>query len=101
MSKAKSAVQVLKAKTVKDVLIAARWMIENVGWCQNAFAKNAKGEAMYVDFISTQQRLEVIKAATCMCANGAIRLVEVEADFLVQESSKMYSRSKISSSCCS
>jgi hypothetical protein len=28
---------VAKATTVKEVLVAARWMIDNVGWCQKNY----------------------------------------------------------------
>lgn len=28
-----------KAKNIKEVLIAAKWMLENVGWCQGLFSK--------------------------------------------------------------
>lgn len=44
-----------KAKTVTEVLKAAKWMLENVGWCQGQYSKYNK-----------QGKL------TAFCAAGAI-----------------------------
>jgi hypothetical protein len=38
-----------QATTVKEVLIAAKWILENRGWCQGYYAKDAMG-ARVVDF---------------------------------------------------
>ena len=43
------------AKTAKEVLIAARWMLENIGWTQRKF-------------FDLETR--------CMCASGALNRVE-------------------------
>jgi hypothetical protein len=41
------------AKTVKEVLIAAKWMLENVGWCQKTFRKySTSGESPSCAFCS-------------------------------------------------
>lgn len=33
----------MKVHTVKEVLIAAKWILENVGWCQGAYFKDKEG----------------------------------------------------------
>lgn len=43
-----------KAKTVKEVLVAARWMLENVGWCQGEYQKDREDKyGVPVAFCST------------------------------------------------
>ena len=34
----------MKAKTTKEVLIAAKWILENTVWCQKSFYQTKKGE---------------------------------------------------------
>jgi hypothetical protein len=60
---------VSQANTVKEVLIAARWMIENVGWCKGIY---------------TQYPADITLGAPnprpcAFCATGAIYHVEAEA----------------------
>jgi hypothetical protein len=62
---------VSQAKSVKQVLQAARWIIQNVGWCQNTFFKNKKGNHIY-DISSALKTGNV----GCACASGAIKLVQ-------------------------
>ncbi len=54
----------MKAKTSTEVLKAAKWIIENVGWCKKNFTKHDK-EGKLVG----------------VCASQAIFSVEVENDF--------------------
>lgn len=56
-----------QVKTVKEVLIAAKWILENVGWCKGAYAKDKFG-----DWLVPGEPHEV----TCACSSGAIYLVE-------------------------
>lgn len=39
-----------KANSAKEVLIAARWIIDNVGWCKNTFQKYGKNSNVPVAF---------------------------------------------------
>lgn len=66
----------MKAKTAKEVLIAARWIIENVGWCQNAYYKDANGETGW-NFINPPV------SVSCACASGAIYFVEADSELHV------------------
>lgn len=54
-----------QATTVKEVLKAARWIIDNVGWCQGYYRKNAQGQDVYDD-----------SQAACFCSVGALLAVE-------------------------
>lgn len=50
-----------KAKTVTEVLKAAKWMLENVGWCQGRYTKyDSNGKT------------------TAFCAAGAIEAVNAD-----------------------
>lgn len=54
-----------KAKTVREVLVAAKWIIENVGWCQEYYATDAEGNYAIYDS----------KAACHFCPEGAVNAV--------------------------
>lgn len=58
----------MKATTVKEVLTAARWIIDNVGWCQKYYYKTKAGLG----------RFDVSSATDvdCACSIGAIYLTE-------------------------
>lgn len=58
-----------KAKTAKEVLVAAKWIIENVGWCQNAFAKDKNGQTI-------PPRVHNAENIACVCSLGALELVQ-------------------------
>lgn len=55
-----------QVKTIKEVLTAARWMIDNIGWCQNKSSTQDQN-GKYTGF----------------CSVGAIW--QVEADFTVKQ----------------
>lgn len=59
----------MKAKTVKETLVAARWILENVGWCQGYYFKDAEGRDA-----STLHPEDI----HCACTLGALSLVEKE-----------------------
>lgn len=61
----------MKAKTATEVLKAAKWIIENVGWCKKDFTKrNKDGKVVGV------------------CATQAIYFVEIDNDFGVRENAR-------------
>lgn len=60
-----------QAKTVKETLIAAKWILENVGWCQEHSCEDAKGMRITIS--------EVVFGGTVpakVCLQGALYLVE-------------------------
>jgi hypothetical protein len=63
-----------KAATIKEVLIATRWILENVGWCQRALFKNKAGEPIF----NGRHPSDIDSA----CLLGAVWLVESDVDFL-------------------
>ena len=63
----------MEAKTVKETLIAARWILENVGWGTEYFAETESGEPLNLG--------EVKPKIVCACAIGAIYLVEADDIF--------------------
>lgn len=70
----------MKAKTVKEVLVAGRWILENVGWCQLSFYQTK----------SKEKRFDVQNASThgdvgCACAVGSIYLVDVKDESLHEQ----------------
>lgn len=58
----------MKAKTVKEVLIAARWILDNVGWSQRFFSITKHGTPLGLGEVHPD-----IEAA---CSLGAIYLVD-------------------------
>jgi hypothetical protein len=56
-----------QATTVKEVLIAARWIIDNIGWCQGRYAKTSDGKGVD-DFRRNK--------GDAYCSLGAIKVVE-------------------------
>lgn len=64
----------MKAKSVKEVLIAAQWMFQNnFDWCQNSFFRDSKGKGIFFEE-ATENPLR-IKAA---CLTGCLKLVETK-----------------------
>jgi len=49
------------ARTVREVLVAARWILENVGWTKGVYARNSRG----------QSTLAQDAGAQCFCGMGA------------------------------
>lgn len=62
----------MKAKTVKEVLTAGRWILENVGWCQGSYYKDKNGSNVG---LSARRNPENV---ACACALGSIYLVETD-----------------------
>lgn len=62
----------MKASTVKEVLIAAKWILENVGWCQGAYYKDKNGLKTSVFAIKSGDSLD------CCCLVGACNLVDTD-----------------------
>lgn len=67
----------MNASNIKEVLIAAKWILENYGWCQNSFITSNKDGVP-----RNYSRLKYVAAdgadtnTACFCADGAIRSVE-------------------------
>src|ERR1700727_201819 len=61
----------MKAKTAKEVLVAVKWILENVGWCKGSNARYKNGVKYCL--LKAIQRPDMI--GSC-CINGAIQLVE-------------------------
>lgn len=62
----------MKAKTVKETLVAARWILENVGWCQGSYYKDKNGTNVG---LSGRYNPENV---ACACALGSIYLVDTD-----------------------
>lgn len=61
----------MEAKSVKEILIAAKWIIENVGWCQGSYALTKDNNRIF--------SVEEAYAAGDICAacsTGSIMLTE-------------------------
>lgn len=56
-----------KAKTVTEVLKAAKWILENVGWCQYRYSKANKNGKL-----------------TAFCVAGAIESVNADWDLIIK-----------------
>jgi hypothetical protein len=67
-----------KAKTVKEVLVAAKWILENIGWHQGSFYKDKKDNRMIYPIDITSP--DVLSTLGSFCAVGAINVVE-KADY--------------------
>ena len=66
----------MQAKTVKQVLVAARWILDNVGWCQGSYFKSKDGKRMF----NIREATDV----DCVCAMGAILAVETTEELQSQ-----------------
>jgi hypothetical protein len=62
----------MKAKTAKDVLIAAHWILTHYGWCQGESYKDVDGNPF--SFLSERSSE---KLGSC-CLGAALCLVEVD-----------------------
>lgn len=63
----------MKAKTVKEVLAAAEWLLTNIGWTQGAGYRDKEGKRLNVNKYSPVNNLPQIRS---MCLLGALYLVE-------------------------
>lgn len=63
----------MKAKTVKEVLIATRYII-NSGWCQGTYYQDENNNYVGIDIDNKEAALPMIKSC---CLSGALHLVEV------------------------
>lgn len=68
----------MKAKTVKEALIAVKWMLENIGWCQQRFYQDSKGRSLGLDNVHNFNSFLSAMKVCSMCLEGAIELVEVD-----------------------
>jgi hypothetical protein len=64
----------MKAKTVKEVLIATKYILENVGWCQGSFYLDKNGNCMGTCLYPYQYA----DLRAC-CLDGALQLVDTDA----------------------
>lgn len=69
----------MKAKTVKETLTAARWILENVGWCQGSYYKDKNGSNVG---LAARHNPENV---ACACALGSIYLVENDEPFAIDK----------------
>jgi hypothetical protein len=65
----------MKAKTATEVLIAAKWMIENVGWIQGAYV-----------------RTDADRKPNAFCLAGALQYVESESNVIREHAYALISR---------
>jgi hypothetical protein len=70
----------MKATTVKDVLIASKWLIDRYGWCQVYSYTSTDGEG----FNEAERIFSGEKTLASACLNGAIHLVETDSSVLLQ-----------------
>ncbi len=71
----------MTAKTVKEVLAAARWMLENVGWCQGEFAKSQDKTVWMGRYTTLEEAVQGagVETVDCFCSLGAINAVEADS----------------------
>ena len=60
-----------KASTIKEVLIGAKSFLEDVGWCQGTFFRDANGKPMLSDYVFSG-----VEKAASACLMGAICVVD-------------------------
>lgn len=70
----------MQAKSVKEVLTAAHWILSHLGWAQSAYFRNKNGSRMeyvYDNGLDYQRRVPAYpdQLGSC-CMGGAIELVE-------------------------
>jgi hypothetical protein len=64
----------MKATNKKQVLLATRWIITNIGWCQGMAWKDKKGHIIF----GKETILNGKATLGACCLSGAIGLVECE-----------------------
>jgi hypothetical protein len=64
----------MKAKTIKEALIATRWIIDNVGWCQGRLYRTKPGKDLYAGGFNYE-------ALDACCLEGALNCVETEVPY--------------------
>ena len=73
----------MKATTVKEVLVAARWILTHYGWCQGSLWKDQDDVNIYsTSYISSGEA-----KLGCCCLSGALLLVDTDNE---QVRSKAY-----------
>lgn len=81
------------AETIKEVLIATKWILENVGWCKRYYWQDASGEEIpsrcLYDRAGNGKRI-----AKC-CLTGAIKLVNVLGYEGLQETSFLHMQTEL------
>lgn len=66
----------MKAKTPKEVLIAAKWIINNVGWCQESLVRDKQGA--WMDLIPPTPSNPDVAKVGAVCLYGSLALVETD-----------------------
>lgn len=70
----------MQAKSVKEVLTAAHWILSHLGWCQFVYFRDKVGAAItctFTDKVDHQRRIpEYPDQLGACCIAGAIELVE-------------------------
>lgn len=76
----------MKAKTVKEVLVAAQWMLKNVGWCQGDFAKSGNTIVWMGAFTTLKNAMDEVSCdhIDAFCSIGAINAVEANRELKKQ-----------------
>lgn len=84
----------MKAKTVKEVLVAARWIIENVGWCKGEFAKSGDKSVWVGAYTTLEDAAKEAEVSTvdAFCSLGAINAVDAN-HFLKEEAARIFHNS--------
>ena len=64
----------MKATTVKEVLVAARWILTHYGWCKGSLWKDQDDVNIYsTSYISSGEA-----KLGCCCLSGALLLVDTD-----------------------
>jgi hypothetical protein len=75
-----------KAATIKEVLIAARWILDNIGWCQGSYTKTKSGKPSVLTPITLHSdNIGDISDISAACLRGAVWLVETKNHLLSDE----------------
>jgi hypothetical protein len=84
----------MKAKTVKEVLIATRYIINKLDWCQGASYQTKTGKPIW-----GHHSINIPNISGC-CLKGAISLVEMELENMFEgiEGAKSLIRKEIGQS---
>ena len=66
----------MKAKTVREALVATRWIIDQVGWCQGRLYQAKDGNVIWYKGGIIPGNL-----GAC-CLEGAMSLVEIDSEYV-------------------
>lgn len=64
----------MKATTVKEVLVAAKWLLNKYQWCRGSWYKDSLKEGYY----NPDKFLTGTKQLSCMCLDGAVKIVDAD-----------------------